>query len=327
MNCRRIFLVTAAGGALGALAPGWASANDYPRRPVKIVSGFAAGGSSDPTLRAFARELEQQLGQPVVVEYRAGATGIVALEAFAQSPSDGYTLMMLSNVTLSALHMARKPFDMERRFMPLGMFSATRVVLVVNPRVMDVRDLHHLIDHVRRHPGTPYASAGHGGLGHLGMEMWAAQEKMKLLHVAYRGTAPGLEDVLGGRVPMMLLDANAALPHVRSGALRAIATVSTQRSPALPDLPTALELGVGSLQIDGIIGLVAPPGTPVPIVDRLRTAIRQATESETYVASVRNAGAVRQYMDAPEFGPWLQKESDRWGRVVRDTGLDQPQRN
>ena len=322
---RRTFGAAAATLSLSGLVA--AQATDYPRRPIKLMVGFAPGGSSDSTIRAFARELETQLGQPVVVENRAGATGLVALESFMQTPPDGYTVMMLSNVTLSALHMARKPLEMEKRFTPLAMFSATRVILIVNPKVMDVSNLQQFTEYVRQHPGTHYTTAGHGGLGHLGMELWARQVGVKLSHVAYRGTAPAMEDVLGGRVPAMVIDANAALPHVQSGAIRPIVTVSSQRSPVFPDLATALELGVSSLQIDGTIGLVAPAKTPSAVVDKLRAAIRRATDGESFANSSKASGAVKNYMDAPEYGPWLQKESDRWGRVIKESGLDQAARN
>jgi tripartite-type tricarboxylate transporter receptor subunit TctC len=207
------------------------------------------------------------------------------------------------------------------------MFSATRVVLVVNPTVMDVRDLAQFTDYVRKNPGTHYTTVGHGGLGHLGLELWAQEGGLKLSHVAYRGTAPALEDVLGGRVPAMVLDANTALPHVQSGALRAVVTVSTHRAPAFPDLPTATELGVTSLQIDGTIGIVAPPKTPAAIVDRLRIAVRRAADGESFANSSKVTGAVKLYMDAPDYGPWIQRESDRWGRVIKDAGLDQAPRS
>ncbi|WP_288251517.1 tripartite tricarboxylate transporter substrate binding protein [uncultured Hydrogenophaga sp.] len=322
MITKRRFLMALASlaGAVTELAH--AQSEDYPRRPIKLIIGFAPGGSSDATVRTFALELERQLGQPIVVENRAGATGLVAMESFAHARPDGYTLMMLSNVSLSALHVARKPLDMDKRFTPIGMFSATRVILVVNPKMIDVRDLAGFTDYVRRHPDLHYTSAGHGGLGHLGMELWSRASGLKLSHVPYRGTAPALEDVRGGRVPIMVLDANAALPLVEAGVLRAVVNVSSQRSPAMPDLPTALELGVPSLQIDGTIGLVAPPATPAPILDRLRSAIRQGTESEAFAHAARGTGAVKRYMDAPEYGAWLLKESERWGGVIREIGLD-----
>jgi tripartite-type tricarboxylate transporter receptor subunit TctC len=203
------------------------------------------------------------------------------------------------------------------------MLSATRVVLVVNPKVLDVRDLQQFTDHVRKNPGMHYTTVGHGGLGHFGLELWAQQSGLKVSHVSYRGTAPALEDVLGGRVPAMVLDAKTALPYVQSGALRPVVTVSAHRSPAFPDLPTATELGVSSLQIDGTIGIVAPSKTPAAIVDLLRTAVRRGTEGERFAGSANATGAVRLYMDAPEYGAWLQRESDRLGRVIKDAGLDQ----
>lgn len=326
MITKRDFLATlaattAAVAMPAALAQAQAQAQDFPRRPVKLLVGFPAGSPGDVLGRAFAHELGLQLGQPVIVDNRAGATGLIAMDVLTQSPPDGHTLMLLVNTTTTALHFARKPLDMDKRFTPIGQFLGTRIVLVVNPKSMDVRNLQEFVDYARENPGLHYTGSGHGGLGHLGMELFAQQNNLKLSYVSYKGMAPALEDVLAARVPAMILDASMAQPHVRAGSLRAIATVSTQRAPSFPDLATAMEQGVNSLQIEGMLGIVAPPRTPTAVVDRLRVALKEASQTESFANAAKAQGNARVYMDAPEYGAWIQRDFDRWGQVVQSASL------
>lgn len=322
MITKRHFLAALTAGTAATLSPHvFAQATDFPRRPLKLLVGFAAGSPGDVLGRAFARELEVQLGQPVVVDNKAGATGLIAMEALTQSPPDGHTLMLLVNTTTTALHFARKPLDMDKRFTPVGQFLSTRIVLVVNPKVMDVQNLQQFTEYARKNPGMHYTGSGHGGLGHLGMELFAQQNNLKFSYVSYKGMGPALEDVLAGRVPAMILDSTTALPHVRAGNLRAVVTVSTQRAPAFPDLATAMEQGVNSLQIEGMLGIVAPPRTPAPVTDRLRAALKKASESESFANAAKAAGNARIYMDAPEYAAWIQRDFDRWGQVIQTAGL------
>ena len=278
----------------------------YPVKPVKLISGFAAGGSSDLITRAIAQALSDQLGQPVVVENRGGAAG---------------TIGILANTTINALHFTGKPLDAANRFTPIGRFTSSRILLAVNPSVIDVRTLPELIEYVRNKPGTEFTSAGHGGLGHLGLELLAIDQKIKITHIAYRGAGPALADVLAGTVGGMIIEANAALPHIQNGRLRPIVTVSSERIPSLPDLPTALELGYKSLQIDSAFGITAPPGTPQPIVDRLRTALKQAVASDFYTNAAAKAGNARYFEDAPEYREWMEKDFARWGEVIRAANI------
>jgi tripartite-type tricarboxylate transporter receptor subunit TctC len=317
---KRHFLTSMVAVAAASTMPS-ALAQDFPRRPIKLLVGFAAGSPGDTLGRAFARELELQLGQSVVVDDRAGATGLIAMEALTQAPPDGYTLMLLVNTTTTALHFAKKPLDMDKRFTPVGLFLSTRIVLVVNPKVVDVKNLQEFTEYSRKNPGMHYTGSGHGGLGHLGMELFAQQNTLKFSYVSYKGMGPALEDVLAGRVPAMILDSTMAQPYVRSGALRAIVTVSTQRAPVFPDLPTAMEQGVNSLQIEGMLGIVAPPRMPVALVERLRVAVRRASETQTFAAAAKAAGNAPVYMDAPEYTTWIQRDFDRWGQVIQTAGL------
>ncbi|MBN9425969.1 MAG: tripartite tricarboxylate transporter substrate binding protein [Burkholderiales bacterium] len=293
----------------------------YPVKPVKLISGFAAGGSSDLITRAIAQALSDQLGQPVVVENRGGAAGTIGMGAVTTAAPDGYTIGILANTTINALHFTGKPLDAANRFTPIGRFTSSRILLAVNPSVIDVRTLPELIEYVRNKPGTEFTSAGHGGLGHLGLELLAIDQKIKITHIAYRGAGPALADVLAGTVGGMIIEANAALPHIQNGRLRPIVTVSSERIPSLPDLPTALELGYKSLQIDSAFGITAPPGTPQPIVDRLRTALKQAVASDFYTNAAAKAGNARYFEDAPEYREWMEKDFARWGEVIRAANI------
>lgn len=303
---------------LGAILPVHAQADAYPVKPIKLVSGFAAGGSSDLITRAIALSLADQLGKAVVVENRAGAAGAIGMDAVTQSPPDGYTIGILANTTINSLHFQNKALDVESRFIPIGRFASSRILLAVNPTLIDVKTLPELIEYLRKHPGTTMTSAGHGGLGHLGLELLALDQKLEILHVAYRGAGPALNDVLAGQVSGMVIEANAAIPHIQSGKLRPIVTVSTERIPSLPDLPTALELGYKAMQIDSTFGIIAPPHTPQPIVDKLRDALKAAVASDAYAESQQRAGNARFFEDGPEYKTWLEKDFARWGAVIRD---------
>jgi tripartite-type tricarboxylate transporter receptor subunit TctC len=315
-------LIAALAAGIGLLGlSGAASAQPYPSKPLKLIVGFAAGGPADGIGRAIGKALEEELKQPVVIENRAGAAGQLGLQAVTASPPDGYTIGLLANTTTNSLHFAGKKLDMENNFTPVGRFVSTRIVLVAGPAVPDVKTLPEFIDYLRRNPGTTLTSAGHGGLGHLGLELLAMDQKLKITHVPYKGSAPAMMDVIAGRVSGMVVDATSAMPHIQSGKLRPIVTVSTVRVPSLPDLPTALELGVTALQIDSSMGIILPPKTPQPIVDRLREALKRAVNSEQYVDSANKAGNARYFEDAPEFKVWLEKDFDRWGRVVREANI------
>lgn len=315
-------MLHAVAGALALCACGFgpsvfAQADTYPNKPIKFISGFAAGGSSDQVTRAIATSLSAVLGQAVVVENRPGVAGTIGMDAVTNAQPDGYTIGMLSNTTINSLHFQSKKLNIPERFIPVGSFTSNSILLVVNPKLIDVKTLPELVTYLRRHPGTPFTSAGHGGLGHLGLELLAQEQDLKIMHVAYRGTAPAMNDVLAGQVAGMFAEANFALPHIQSGKLRAIITVSPVRAPHLPDLPTALELGYKSLLIDSVIGVIMPPRTPQPLVDRMRQALKAASESASYTEAASKAGNARYFVDSPDYKVWLENEFARWGEVIR----------
>ena len=298
-----------------------AQTDAYPNKPVKLIAGFAVGGPSDAIARAVAAALSTELGQSVVVENRTGAAGVVGMDAVTASPADGYTIGLLANTTTTALHFQNKPLDVPNRLTPVGRFVSTRIVLVVNPSLVSAKTLPELVDHMRRNPGMTVTSAGHGGLGHLGLELFAQEQKLNILHVAYRGSAPALNDVIGGQVAGMVVDASSVIGQIEAGRVRPIAVVSSERIPGLPNLPTALELGFKSLQIDSSMGIVLPPRTPQPIVDRLRAALKKAVDSASYTEAAKQAGNARFYEDAAVYREWMEKDFARWGGVISSANI------
>lgn len=296
-------------------------ADDFPTKPLKLLVGYAAGGSADSIGRAIARELEVVLKQPVVVENRVGAAGTIALDALTHSAPDGYTLGLLSNSTTTSLHYVNKPLAMDERFIPLAQFVATRLILIVNPKVVNVKTLAEFVDYARSHPGLVYTSSGHGSPGHLGMELFARQKGLQLTHIPYRGSAPAMQDVIAGRVGVKVVDASIAAPFIQAGQVRPIVTVSTQRSPMFPNLPTAKEQGESAFQIDSTMSLIVPPGTPTPVVETLRAALKQAANSDGFAKHAQQAGNAISWLDAAAYKTWLQRDFDLWGKVIQDTGI------
>lgn len=318
---RTLALSLATSLALSAwTAPSFAQAA-YPNKPIRLIATFAAGGPADSIARAIGKALEDELKQPVVVENRTGAAGLIGLDAVTNSAPDGYTIGLIANTTTTALHFQDKKLDIDQRFIPVGKFVSTRILLVVNAEKVPARTLPDFIDYLRRNPGTTLTSAGHGGIGHLGLELFAMDQKLKIVHVSYRGSAPAMQDVAAGQVAGMVIDASTAMPQIQSGRLRAIAAVSTTRTPNLPDLPTALEMGVKSLQIDSSMAIVLPPKTPQPIVDRMRAALRAAVNSQSYTDAANKSGNARFFEDADKTKAWFQEDFERYGTVIRAANI------
>jgi tripartite-type tricarboxylate transporter receptor subunit TctC len=298
-------------------------AGAYPTRPIRLIVPFAAGGTTDIVARALAERLAAQLGQPVVVDNRGGAGGVVAGEAFARSEPDGHTLLV-ATASLVAINKALRPnlpFDPDTEFVPIAMLAQQPNVLVVNPRVLpEVRTLPELIAHAKARPGQlHYASAGTGTQLHLTGAMLAAEAGIDIVHVPYRGAGPAVADLIGGQVPMMFDGLGSALPHVRAGTLRAIAVAAEAPHPALPDVRPVAETLPGFLSTNwaGLFGL---RGTPVPVLDRLEAEARKALDTP----EMRRLFAERAFdpMPVPRDGlpAFVEAERRRWSEAVRRSG-------
>ena len=314
---------TAAVRPAAAQGSGSGGASGFPSRPIRIIVPFAAGGTTDIVARALGDRLAAQLGQPVVVDNRGGAGGVVAGEVFARSEPDGHTLLV-ATASLAAINKALRPnlpFDPDTEFVPIAMLAQQPNVLVVNPRVLpQVHTLPDLIALAKARPGQlNYASAGTGTQLHLTGAMLAAEAGIDIVHVPYRGAGPAVADLIAGQVPMMFDGLGSALPHLRAGTLRAIAVAAEAPHPALPGVQTVAATLPGFLSTNwaALFGL---RGTPAPVLDRIDAEARKALETP----EVRRLFAERAFDTMPipraELPAFMASERRRWGEAVRASG-------
>ena len=324
---RRAVLAAALPLATAAWLPGGARAAAWPDKPVRIVIPFASGGTADQVARLLAAELQPRLGQPVVVEARAGANGIIGADAVAKSALDGHTLLLHSSAhAINASLYKKLPFDTEKTFAPVAPVVAPGAfVLVVHPS-LPATNLRELVEYARAKPGVvSYGSAGIGNGLHLAGEMLAQMTGIDLLHVPYKGAAPIVNDLVGGQIQMMFNSPMAVQTFVREGKLRIIGQTGASRMPALPDVPTLAESGVPGLagyEATSWFGLYAPAGTPAEVVARLNAeTIRAMNQPEVMSRlAVLGTGALPPTTPA-QFGAFTRSEIERYAKVIRAARL------
>lgn len=298
--------------------PGFARAQAYPTKPIRYVVPVAAGGGSDMIARVVTQRWGALIGQPFVVENQGGGGGVIASQTVARAAADGYTLLQGYVATHGTNPATRKvPYDAIKDFTPIGMIGATPNVLVVTA-ALPVKSLAELIDHVKRNPDRlNYGSAGPGSLTHLTMELLKQQAGLSMTHVPYKGIAPAFNDLLGGQTQVMYPGLAAALPHLRSGRVRALAVTGPQRNAQLPDVPTMDESGFKGFDAMQWYGTVGPAGMPADVVRRL---------NETQVAVLKDpelrerlAGeAVEPWPMTPEqFGQYMRDDLQRWSALAK----------
>ncbi|MBN3267749.1 tripartite tricarboxylate transporter substrate binding protein [Bordetella bronchiseptica] len=310
--------------ALGAVAP--AGAGNWPAGPVTFIVPFPAGGSMDTFSRPIAGQLSKELGVPVVVSNRSGAGGGVGIAAIARSAPDGYTIGMSSvgNMAINPHIYPDLPYSPLKDFTPIGLAGRFVNVLVVNSKI-PARNLQELIELDRKKPGSiTFASAGNGSTNHLSGELLKQLTHTGFLHVPYRGSGPALADVVAGNVAFMFDTLNTSMPLIESGALRALAVTSAERSPFLPGVPTMNEAGVAGYAKSGEDlwwAIIAPRGVPADVRDRLNAALNKALESPALQAQVR-AQRVETLTSTPDaLQTILRDDYNRWGGIVRDAGV------
>ncbi|MDM0117477.1 tripartite tricarboxylate transporter substrate binding protein [Variovorax sp. J22R133] len=319
---RQCLAIATASLAIVAVAP--AVAQEWPARPIKLIVPFPPGGPTDTASRVVGQKLAERLKQPVVVENRAGASGTIAAQFVAKSAPDGYTFMMLATPTLLAPHLYKSAgYDVSRDFAPVASVYDLPIVVVVNPAVLpDVKTLPDLIAKAKAEKGKlNYTSSGPGSFGHLTMEMLKDLGGFDMQHIAYKGGTPAVTDLLGGQVPVMYADLVAALPHIQAGKLRAIAVGSPQRIEQLPDVKTIAEQGFKGFDAVSWGGLLAPAGTPKPIVDRVSAEVKQILLDKDVQAHLVKAGAVAAYGDPAQMSSRIRTDFDKWGKVIRDKNV------
>jgi tripartite-type tricarboxylate transporter receptor subunit TctC len=295
----------------------YAAAQEYPVKPVRIIVPFAPGGPNDLVVRPLAPKLQELLGQPFIVDYRAGANGIIGSELVVKSPPDGYALLVVSSsFVINPSTQARLPFDPLRDFAPVSPIATTDIIFVVNPTV-PAKTVREFVALAKSRPGKlNYASSGTGGSLHLGAELFKMTAGIDMLHVPYKGAALALSDVIGGHVDSMFIAASGAIAQNRAGKVRVLAVASARRSHSLPDAPTFAQAGYPDVVVDTRYGLLTTGGTPAAIVDRLNAAITKALTTpdvrERYAAlSLDPVTSTPQ-----EYAAYLRAEVARWRKVV-----------
>ena len=296
-------------------------ADDFPSRPVTFTAVFGPGSASDTICRIIADPLGAALKQPVVVEDRPGADGaLAALYVHHQTP-DGYNLLMATNSPLSADPFLLKDisYDAVKDFAPVTRVGSFTLMLVVNPN-LPIHSLKELIDYAKANPGKlSFASGNTAGIvGGKTLAHWAG---IDMLHVPYKSSPQAIEDVIAGRVSMMIVDFTVAMPHVASNQVRALAVTRLKRSPLFPDLPTLDEAGLKGFELDAWAGLVAPAGTPPNVVNKLNGALRKIIDSPDVQAKFRNVGFEGFSSTPDEFGDFIKIQLGKWKKMVTDAGI------
>jgi tripartite-type tricarboxylate transporter receptor subunit TctC len=305
-----------------AAAPGRAQDyQDYPVRPVRIIVPFAAGGPADIYGRVVAQYLSESLKQPFIVEDRPGAGSIVGSDVAARAAPDGYTLLIISNThTANESLFSHKPFELMRDFVPIAPINSSDLVLVVHPSV-PANNIRELIALAKAKPGgLNYASSGPGTPYHLAGELFKSMTGTNIVHVPYKGSSGARNDVVAGQVQMMIDAITTMAPLARAGAVRALGTTGLTRSTVLPDVPTISESGVPGYETTIWLGIVAPKGTPEPIVEKLNAEIGKTVRQPDVVKAWAEQGAVPMTMTPAEFGAYLNKDIEKWAHVVKISG-------
>ena len=316
---RRALLAT---GAL--LAAGGAGGQSWPAKPIKLVVPWPPGGPTDTGSRIVGLALADRLGQPVVVENRPGASGSIAYQQVIKTPGDGTTFVMLATPTMLAPHLYKSAsYHPVNDLLPVGMVYDLPIVLVVNAASLPkVTDLAGLVAEAKSRGGKlDYTSAGPGSFGHLSMEMLKQQGGFDAQHIAYKGSAPAMNDLLGGQVPVMFSDLVAALPHIKSGKLRALAVGSPRRVDMVPDVKTVAEQGFKGFEAVSIGAMMAPKGTPAAAIDRMSSELKAVLAQKDVQDRLVGAGCYAHYMTPAETGRYVTAEFDKWGKVIKDNKL------
>lgn len=315
-------LLAALGVALFGFAP-LGSAQNFPERSVRLIVPFSAGTTVDVLARMIGTAFAEQTGQPMVIDNRIGANGIIAAEAVAKAPADGYTLFFPNDGMMAAnpAMYTKLSYDPLKDFVPVTYVSYIPLVLVVHPS-LPAKNLAELLALVRSKPGSVnFASGGAGSAQHLPMEFLMAATGTKFTHVPYKGMAGALTDVLAGHVPVLFAGVPLVRPHVMQGKLRAIAVSSARRNSLLPDVPTAAEAGVPGYEYAPWNGIVAPTGTPAPVIQRLHAEISKALANPGIRAKLAASGFEVTGAGPAEFGALIRSDYTRVGNVVRAAGV------
>ena len=299
-----------------------AHAQDYPARQVRMIVPFGAGGPADVYARIIAQHLSEQLKQTFIVENRPGAGSIIGTDAVAKSPPDGYTLLVMSNThTTNESLVASKPFQLMRDFAPVAPLNYSDLIMVVHPSV-PAKDLKEFIALAKKDPGKlNYASSGVGTPYHMAGELFKSMSETDIVHVPHKASGEARNAVIGGHVQMMFDAITTMAPNVAAGQVRALGTTGTKRSELTPDVPTVAEAGVPAYEATIWLGVMAPAGTPQPIVDKLNAEIAKVINRADVKENWAKQGAVPMVMSPPEFDKYLRADIEKWAKVVQKSAI------
>jgi tripartite-type tricarboxylate transporter receptor subunit TctC len=300
-----------------------AASQAYPDRPIRLIAPFPAGGLADVLARAVGDEMSKSIGQPVVVENRAGAGGNTGADAVAKAAPDGYTLLMSSAGILTAnpFLYAKMPFDAATAFIPVSNVAEMSMLLVVHPKV-EAKSLRELVALAKAQPGKlNFGSPGIGTTGHLGLAMFMHAADVKITHVPYRGAAPAVTDLIAGQIDGVVDNPPTVLPHIEAGRLRPLAVAAKARMALLPDVPTAAEAGVANYEASSWFGVVAPAGTAPAIIARLHREIAAAVRSPAMQERFAKSGARLVGNSPSEFAEQIRTERTKWGEIIKAANI------
>jgi tripartite-type tricarboxylate transporter receptor subunit TctC len=305
-----------------ALASAAAQAQTYPSRPITLIVPFAAGGSNDLVARVIGKKLGEVWGQPVLIDNRGGAGGLIGSAAVATAPPDGYTLLLVSvTFTINPAVKKAMPFDTIRDFTPVA-FIARSPLLVTASNKLPVKSARELLDLAKSKPGQiTYASSGPGSINQIAAELIALSAGVKLLHVPYKGGAPGLNDLVGGHVDLYVSSLPQVLSLAKDGQARALAVTSARRTPLLPDVPTLEEAGIAGFDLSSWWGIVGPAGIPTNVVTALNTEIGKMLNSPELSTILASEGAEAATMTPQQFGNMMRLETERWIKVAHEANI------
>ncbi len=309
--------------AVLAATAGLAAAQAYPAKPIRLVVGYPPGGGIDFAARTIQQPLQQALGQQVVIDYKPGAGGMLAAGELTRAAPDGYTLLLANTgpFAIAPYLQAKRPYDPVTQFTYVGQVSQGSYVAVTRPE-HPARNLREWVDWARANAGkVNFASGGNGTSTHLNGELMNAATGLDVTHVPYKGSAPAVQDLIGGQTQLLIDAGSVLLPQVKGGKLKALAVTGPRRDPQLPDVPTVRELGLGAMETVGFQGLVGPPGLPREVVERLAAALAQAVAHPEVKAKFAAAGSEAHFLPPAEFAAFVKAENEKWPRVIRERRL------
>ena len=317
----RSIVARAACGALCAVLAATASAQGYPAKPVKVVVPYPPGGPTDIVARVVSQKLSEQTGQQFLVENRPGAGGNIGAEAVAKAPADGYTLLVATTAhAINPSLFKSLSYQLLKDFVPVSQLTSGPLVIVVNP-ALPAKNVAELIALAKAKPGTlNFASSGNGQSTHLSAELFSSMAGIKMNHVPYKGSAPALTDVMGGQAALMFDTMLSAMPHVKSGKLRALAVTSAKRSPAAPDLPTVAESGLPGYEAIAWNNLLAPAGTPRDVIAKLSAELKKVLDQPDVKERFAAQGFAAAWTTPEASTAFMQSEVDKWAKVVKTSG-------